>query len=65
MTVKTNMIDIFKDGLLIEDQSPLQKFMSGVGQNINQGMPLIESIKKFGIDQALQMMTKQVEPQAT
>ena len=55
MTVRTDTIDIFKDGLLIEDQSLLQKLMSGVGQNINQGMPLIESIKKFGIDQALQM----------
>ena len=55
MTVKTDMIDIFKDGLPMDEKSPLEGFFSTVNRDLFQGMPLIESIKKFGIDQALQM----------
>ena len=55
MTVKTDMIDIFKDGLPMDEKSPLEGFFSTVNRDLFQGMPLIDSIKKFGIDQALQM----------
>tara|TARA_A100000172_G_scaffold52251_1_gene33030 strand:+ start:32 stop:568 length:537 start_codon:yes stop_codon:yes gene_type:complete len=55
--MKTNaeLIDIFGEDFIIEDQSPFKQFMTSVGKNIEMGMPLIDSIKTFGIDRALEM----------
>ena len=55
MNVRTDTVDIFKDGLPMDEQSPLEGFLSTVNRDLYQGMPLIDSIKRFGIDQALQM----------
>lgn len=54
MTMQSD-INIFQDDLVMTEQSPLENFFSTVNRDLFQGMPLIDSIKQFGIDQALQM----------